>query len=151
MADPTENPYSPPSSFEMTEPGPSSATSPEVKRGRRLLAIAIAVSLTGDALVILLKVSRVGPQPSLSSVARWFMTAALFYAVWQGQRWARWLMTGLLGVGLLLTLFAVVANPHPLFLLIAAQFVVTFTLMVFPPSVSAFLSYQLSQQESNSE
>ena len=74
----------------------------EVQCGGWLLAIAIGNTLFGDAVVILLKISRSGLAVSEGSVVRWLSTAALLYAVWRGHRWARWLMVGLLGLGFLL-------------------------------------------------
>ena len=116
---------------------------PEEQRGRLLLLIAFAVTLLGDFCVIALKISRVGFGPeSVGSVFRWFITAALFYAVWRGHRWVRWLMVGLLGLGLLLTVPLMLRTLHPIFIGIVIQFSITVALLAFPRSVSAFIDYQ---------
>ena len=126
-----------------------SPMTPEAKRGRLLLLIAIAVTLFGDGLVILLKMSRVGLVASGGSVIRWFITAALFYAVWRGHRWVRWLMVGLLGLGLLLTVPAMLRSLHPLLIAVVFQISITVALLAIPPSVSAFIDYQRERYNEN--
>ena len=126
-----------------------STISPEAQRGRWLLAVAIAVTLLGDAIVILLTISRSGFLESLTSITRWLITAALFYAVWVGQRWARWLMFGLLGLGLSLIVPAVVRSPHPLLIGLVFQFGLALVIMGLLPSVSAFLDYQRTRRNEN--
>jgi len=127
-----------------------SGISTEAQRGRWLLATAIAVTLFGDAIVILLKISKSGLGASGGSAVRWFVTAALFYAVWRGQQWARWLMVGLLGLGLLLTAPGMLRSMHPLLIGVVLQLGITLALLAFPPSVSAFISHQRRRYEGNS-
>jgi len=116
---------------------------PEAQRGRLFLLIAFAVTLFGDLCIIALKISRVGFTPaSVGSVLRWFITAALFYAIWRGHRWVRWLVVGLLGLGLLLTVPAMLRTLHPLVIGVVLQFRITVALLAFPRSVSAFIDYQ---------
>jgi hypothetical protein len=116
---------------------------PEAKRGRLLLIIAFTVTLFGDFCVIGLTISRVGFTPvSVESVLRWFITAALFYAIWRGHRWVRWLMVGLIGLGLLLAIPAMLRTLHPFMIGIVLQFSITVALLAFPRSVSAFIDYQ---------
>ena len=116
---------------------------PEEQRGRLLLLIAFAVTLVGDLCLITLKISVLGFRPSsIGSVLRLFVTAALFYAVWRGHRWVRWLMVGLLGLGLLLAVSDMLRTWQPLMIGLVIQFSITLALLVFPRSVSAFINYQ---------
>ena len=116
---------------------------PEAKRGKVFLIIAFAVTLFGDFCVVLLKILHIGLVPSsVGSILRWFITTALFYAIWRGHRWVRWLMVGLLGLGLLLTVPAMLRTFDPLLIGIVLQFGITVALLAFPPSVSAFMEYQ---------
>jgi hypothetical protein len=119
------------------------------QRGRYLLAAAAAISLFGDGVIILLKIASVGLFASGGSVIRWFITAVLFYVMWQGYQWARWIMVALLSIGLLLFLPIVFRNPQPLFIAIAAQFGAAVGLLAFPPSVSAFMAFQRTRQSEN--
>jgi hypothetical protein len=119
---------------------------PKQSRGRVLLLIAIGVTLFGDACFILLKLSRFGLVPeSIGSAMRWFITAALFYAVWRGHHWVRWLMVGLMALGLFLTVPAMLRTLNPLFICLALQFSIALSLLAFPPSVSAFIDHQREQ------
>jgi len=73
----------------------------------------------------------------------------LFYAVWQGHRWARWLMVGLLSLGLLLVIPPMLRTLHPLLIGVALQFAAAVSLLAFPPSVSAFLTFQRRRRNEN--
>jgi hypothetical protein len=119
------------------------------RRGRYLLAAAAAISLLGDGVIILLKIASVGLYASSGSVIRWFITAALFYVMWQGYQWARWVMVALLSIGLFLFLPTVFRNPQPIFIAIAAQFGAAVSLLAFPPSVTAFMAFQRTRQNEN--
>jgi len=123
---------------------------PELRRGKLLLLIAFAVSLLGDLLTIVVKILRVGLTPgSFGSVLRWLITAALLYAIWRGHRWARWLMVGLLGLGLVLIGPVALVSMHPLAIAVALQFIIALGLLAFSPSVSAFIDYQRALYSEN--
>ena len=126
--------------------------SPELRRGQCLLLIAFGVSLLGDLLTIIVKILRVGFTPgSFGSVMRLLITAALFYAIWRGQRWARWLIVGLLGLGLVMILPVVLQSMHPLVIAVALQLIIALGLLAFSPSVSAFINYQRALYSENKE
>jgi hypothetical protein len=123
---------------------------PELRRGRLLLLIAFAVTLLGDLLTILVKILRVGLTPSsFGSVLRWFITAALLYAIWRGHRWARWLTVGLLGLGLLMIVPVLLQSMHPLVIVVALQFIIALALLAFSPNVAAFINYQRALHSEN--
>lgn len=113
-----------------------------IARGRIYVAIAIAVTLLGDAVVILLKMSAKGIGPSIPGVLRWFITLALLLAVWRGRVWACRLTVALMSIGLSLTIPALVSTWHPLVIAIFMQFLVAVVLLSFPPATSNFLATQ---------
>src|SRR5690348_1373052 len=113
-----------------------------LRSGRLMVLIAIAITLFGDLVVILLTVPHYPPPKAIGSVGRWFVTAALFYAVWRGRVWARWLTVGLLSLGLLLAIPPTLRTMHPFLIGISLQFAIAVSLLAFPPSVSAFLEFQ---------
>jgi len=111
--------------------------------------IAIAVTLLGDLAVISLKISQFGLAVSGGSLFRWFSTIALFYAVWRGYRWARWLIVGLLGLGLLFVVPLMLQSFNLLTAGVALQFVIAIVLLAIPRSVSAFIGYQRARYGEN--
>jgi hypothetical protein len=120
-----------------------SPITPEAQRGRLLLLIAFTITLLGDVCIIALKISRVGfTSAAVGSVFRWFITAALFYAIWRGHRWVRWLMVGLMGLGLLLSIPVMLRTIHPIAIGVVLQFGITVALLAFPRSVSVFIDHQ---------
>ena len=153
-----ENPYLAPlldrSPAEHTDLAGSAvrAMTAQERLGGWLVAAAIALTLCGDGLVITLKVMHSGMSASGSSFDRWFLTAALLYAVWQGQRWARWLTVALMGFALLILFPAVLqGGMSPLLFAVAVQIAAVFTILAFPPSVSAFLQVQASRRTQTHE
>ena len=116
--------------------------SPKQRRGRLLLVVTIAITLLIDGLIVFLKISKVGFAPSVGSIMRWFVTAALFSAVWRGQSWARWLLVGLCGLGLALSFPSTFQTLHPLRVVIVIQLSITVIVLAFLKSVSAFLEFQ---------
>ncbi|HSY43004.1 MAG TPA: hypothetical protein VK811_03780 [Candidatus Acidoferrum sp.] len=122
----------------------------ELKQGRRLLLIAFAVALFGDLFVILRFAFLMGFIPdSVASISRWLITAALFYAIWRGHNWVRWLVVVLYGAGLLLIIVPMMRSLQPILIFVALQFCITIALLVFPPSVSAFIQYQRQRYKKN--
>lgn len=113
-----------------------------IARGRVYVAIAIAVTLLGDAVVIALKMSAKGIGPSMTGVVRWCLTLALLMAVWQGRNWARRLTIALMSVGMTLSFTALISTWHPLVIAVFMQFLICVVLLAFPPSTSRFLDSQ---------
>lgn len=78
------------------------------------------------------------------------LTVALFYAVWIGQRWARWLTVRIFVIAFLLAVRHFVLKPNPfllihtlLFLAICLMFVFV---LVLSRHVAAFLDYRRSRR-----
>jgi len=115
----------------------------DAQQGRVFLILAIAITLLGDLCIIALKIFTVGFVPAMvGSILRWFITAALFYAIWRGHKWTRWLMVGLISLCLLVSVPAMMRTLHPMVIGIVLQFSITLILLVIPRIVSAFLEHQ---------
>jgi len=115
-----------------------------------LVLIAFAVTLLGDLVVISLKISQVGLSASTGSIFRWLSTIALFYAIWRGYAWARWLVVGFLGLGLILVLLLMQwRGLDALAIGVALQFSTALVLLAFPRSVTTFLGYQHARYRDN--
>jgi hypothetical protein len=122
----------------------------EQKRGRSILAAAFGfwlfVSVCTDVLVL-----AVGNTETLSVMCvRLAVTVGLFYAVWIGQRWARWLTVCLSIIAFLVAVGFFVLKPHPFLLLNTLLFLGIGLMFVFvlvlSRNVAAFLSYQRSRR-----
>lgn len=117
--------------------------SPQQRRGRLFLIIAIAITLLGDFCIIASKLLAVGFTPySIGSILRWMITAALFSVIWRGRNWARWLMVCLLGLGLVVSVPGMLRSWNLLLVGLVLQFGIAVLLLAVPPSVSAFMRYQ---------
>jgi hypothetical protein len=140
-----------PHHWHMVTPPPNPvALTPEQRRGRVILAAALGfwlfVAVCIDALVL-----AIGNIQTLAVIwARLAITVGLFYAVWIGQRWARWLTVGIFIIAFLLAVRHLILKPSPflllhtlLFLAICLMFV--FVLVISRP-VAAFLSYQQARR-----
>ena len=122
----------------------------QARMGRLLVLAAFAVTIVGDLIVITVVSKRMGASPSIGSMVRPLLTVALFYGIWRGAAWARWLVVCLLSVGLLLVLLPLLrVGMNPFLLGVALQFLVAVGLLAFPPSVGAFLNYQRAQYREN--
>jgi hypothetical protein len=128
----------------------SVALTPEQKRGRVILAAALGfwlfVAVCIDVLV--LAVGNIQTLPIIC--VRLAVTVGLFYAVWIGQRWARWLTVGIFIIAFLLAVRHFVLKPNPFLLLhtllfLAICLMFTFVL-VLSRHVAAFLGYQRSRR-----
>lgn len=114
----------------------------EARSGRLMILAAAVITLLGDLFVILLTIPHLPPPRVVGSVFSWFLTAALFYAVWRGHVWARWLTVSLFALALLVGIPPTLRTMHPLLIGVDLQFAITIYLLAFPPSVSAFLRFQ---------
>jgi hypothetical protein len=114
----------------------------QVLRGRRLVISATFFILFGDGAVILITMPDSEFRVLVASVLRWLITAGLLFAIWRGQRWARWLVVTLLAVGLGSFVPASIQNPNPLLIGLIVQFGFALVLLASPPSVTAFQAFQ---------
>lgn len=105
-----------------------------VRCGRLFVIIAIAVSVLGQA---------VSDRLSRNvSVLSWLVEAGLYYAVWRGQRWARWLLVFLMGLSPVVGFYFLRVSPTlPIVVYLLYPLLVA-AMLALPPSVSAFLNFQ---------
>lgn len=119
---------------------------PEQKRGRVILAAVLGLWLL-VAVCIDVLVLAVGNIQTLPIICvRLAVTVGLFYAVWIGQRWARWLTLGFFIIAFFLAVGHFVLKPNPFLMLHTLLFLAICLMFVFALVVSrhvaAFLSYQ---------
>jgi hypothetical protein len=116
----------------------------DARRGMLFLLISAIVTLSGDLIVISFRIWAVGISTSIGSIVRWLLTLLIFYLIWRGYGWARWLLIALLSLGLLLILRMLNQEDIPLWLpcCLAIQFLVALVLLLLPRGVAAFLEYQ---------
>jgi hypothetical protein len=97
-----------------------------------------------DLMVVAMTLTKFGFEiaPIIAATIRSTLTVVLFVAIWKGHSWARWLMVTLCSIGLVFGIFAAVATPHPLTIAIAVQFLITVSLLTFPPGVRRFQTDQ---------
>jgi len=137
--------------FDMGTPPPVTNTNPvvltpEQKRGRLILALALGLWLFVAACidVLVLAIGNIQTLPIIC--VRLVVTAGLFYAVWIGQRWARWLTLGIFIIAFLLAVRHFVLKPNPLILIHTLLFLAICLMFIFvlvlSSHVAAFLSHQ---------
>ena len=131
------------------EPNVVALTS-EQKRGRAVLAAAFGIWLFMAVCidVLFLALGHVSALPIIC--VRPVLTVALFYAVWIGRNWARWLTVIFFAIAFLSAVGHFVLG-HSLFLLVhTLLFLAVFSMFVFTlvlsRHVAAFLSYQRSRR-----
>ena len=117
-----------------------------VDRGRCLVLVIIAITLLGGLLFGVLPAASEGIPVFTGALLAFCAVAALLYAMWRGQPWARWLLVAIYVVGLAFRLTLIVRAPHVLDIARATQQFVAALLLAAPPSVGAFLAAQRSSR-----
>ncbi len=95
-----------------------------------------------DVVLVTLKASRQGLGGALPSCVRICLTVALMYAIWIGQRWARWLFVALMYAASLLILVALISRPHAVLFAMLLVFIVAGSLVGFYSGINSFLCFQ---------
>ena len=113
-----------------------------VNRGRCLVLAVIAITLLGGLVFGVLPAASESIPFFTGAILAFFAVAALLYAMWRGQRWARWFLVTIYLVGLAFRLTLIVRAPHVLDIARATQQFVAALLLAAPPSVGAFLATQ---------
>jgi hypothetical protein len=111
-------------------------------RGRCLVLTTIVITLLGNLLFVVLPATSDSIPSFAGTILAFCAVAALLYAMWRGQRWARWLLVALYVVGLAVRLTLIFRSPHVLDIARATQQFVAACLLAAPPSVGAFLATQ---------
>lgn len=112
-----------------------------VDRGRCLVLAIIAITLLGSLLFGLLPAASESIPFFTGAIVAFCAVAALLYAMWLGQRWARWVLVAIYVVGLAFRLTLIVRAPDVLDIARATQQFVAALLLV-APSVGVFLAAQ---------
>jgi nicotinamide riboside transporter PnuC len=113
-----------------------------VDRGRCLVLTTIVITLLGNLLFVVLPAASDSIPFFAGTILAFCAVAALLYAMWRGQPWARWLLVALYVVGLALRLTLIFRWPDVLDIARATQQFVAALLLAAPPSVGAFLATQ---------
>jgi hypothetical protein len=112
------------------------------QRGRALLMAIFGSLLLIDLIAILTDVSQHGGETIISSIIQASLTIALMYAVWIGQRWARWLFVGLVYTAALMVLPSAISRPSILLVGALLVFALAGSLVGFSGGIGSFLRYQ---------
>ena len=123
-------------------PPPASLMTPEQRRGRALLLSIFTISVLIDFAIIVIKVIHEGFAGSLPSCIRVCLSIALMYAIFIGQRWARWLFVTLMYSASILMLLVVISRPYPLLIALLVLFALGGSLVGFDAGIVSFLKYQ---------
>ena len=86
-------------------------------------------------------------QNILATSVRLCLTIGLMYAVWIGQRWARWLFVALIYFASVMSLLIALSRPHLMMFIVFAAFALIGSLVGFSPDLSAFLSFQARKRD----
>jgi nicotinamide riboside transporter PnuC len=113
-----------------------------VDRGRCLVLAIIAITLLGGFFFGVLPAASESLPFFTGAILAFCAVAALLYAMWRGQLWARWFLVGIYVVGLAFRLTLIVRAPEVLDIARAAQQFLAALLLATPPSVGAFLAAQ---------
>jgi hypothetical protein len=113
-----------------------------VDRGRCLVLAIITITLLGGLVFGVLPAASESIPVFTGAILAFCAVAALLYAMWRGQRWARWLLVAIYVVGLAFRLTLIVRAPEVLDIARATQQFVAALLLAVPPSVGAFLAAQ---------
>jgi uncharacterized membrane protein HdeD (DUF308 family) len=113
-------------------------------RGRRIVLAIIVITLLGGLFFVVLPAASESIPFFTGTILGLCTVAALLYAMWRGQRWARWFLVASYVVGLALRLPLILRSPHVLDIARATQQFVAALLLAAPPSVGVFLAAQRS-------
>jgi uncharacterized membrane protein HdeD (DUF308 family) len=118
----------------------------QVNRGRCLVLATIAITVLGGFVFGVLPAANESIPFLTGAVLAFCVVAALLYAMWRDQPWARWFLVAIYVVGLSYRLALIVRAPHVMDIARATQQFVAALLLARPLSVSVFLAAQRNQQ-----
>jgi uncharacterized membrane protein HdeD (DUF308 family) len=121
----------------------------QVNRGRCLVLATIAITLLGGLVFGILPALDKSIPFLTGAVLAFCGVKALLYAMWRGQRWARWFLVAIYVVGLAYRLALIVRAPQVLDIARATQQFVATLLLAAPPSVGVFLAAQHNRQSNS--
>lgn len=119
-----------------------SALTQEQQKGRKILLLFFVGYVVMELTLIALLARGQAFAEVFSSLIRFALSSALLYAVWIGQRWARWLLVIVAFVGAVLCLFVIIARPGVIFFGACAFFTLMGANLEFSENVKSFLTFQ---------
>jgi uncharacterized membrane protein HdeD (DUF308 family) len=111
-------------------------------RGRRIVLAIIVITLLGGLFFVVLPAASDSIPVFAGTLLGLCTVAALLYAMWRGQRWARWFLVASYVIGLALRLPLIFRSPHVLDIARATQQFVAALLLAAPSSVGVFFAAQ---------
>jgi hypothetical protein len=115
---------------------------PQQRQGRAGLLTIFVVFVLLNVVFILVKVKQQGFDDAPRACSRLCANIVLLYAIWIGQRWARWLLVGVLYTGSVVMLVIVFARPHPVLMALLFAYALVGSLVGFDKRISSFLEFQ---------
>ncbi len=113
------------------------------KRGKIIILCIFIALLSLDLTLIAYEAIQKGFGDTLSSIGRICFSFGIMYAVWIGQRWARWLFVILMFLASGLIVFAIIRmGPHALLVGLCSLMLASACMIAFSGSVSSFLLFQ---------
>jgi len=117
-----------------------------------MLALLFALCLLLAIGFIVLSISLIGMSETLPMLpilgGLYILAFGLFYFIWMGHNWDRWLTVGLFGSAFILSIVPLIMIHILLYLIISLFFLMLFLIflvaLIFSKSVVSFLNYQRS-------
>ena len=120
---------------------------PDKGRGQILLIAIFGAMAASEVGLLALNWLAQNAQNILTTSVRLCLTIGLMYAVWIGQRWARWLFVALIYFASVMSLLIALSRPHLLMFIVFAALALIGSLVGFSPDLSAFLSFQARKRD----
>ena len=112
------------------------------KVGKIILLVIFGLILLSDIFVIFLMVMKLGPSALMPRVVRLLLTCGLFYAVYIGKVWARWVCVFLYVLGLFIVIASLQKSPNFPMIVILILFTAMLAALTVIPQTVAFLKNQ---------
>ena len=121
---------------------PTPSLTPAQRRGRALLLTVFIVFTLLDVALIVVNATEKGLADTVPSCVRVCLSIALMYAIWIGQRWARWLYVVLIYIAGALMLLASIVYPNVVSIVLLLVCAVAGSLVGFYRDIGSFLQFQ---------
>lgn len=132
----------------LAPPEPDPAPASQERWGRVVLGAMFGLWLVlSSAIALLIAVQpKVSQWPVLLRFGALALRIGLFYLVWIGQRWARWLLVGLCAVAFVRSIGLLIADPGILNVVFSCIYLGSGGLLAFFKPIEAFLYYQRARR-----
>jgi hypothetical protein len=122
------------------------------RTGKIILTTFLGLCLLSDVIIAALSIFKFGPFALFKGIVRLSLTGGLFYAVYAGHKWARWLTVTLYSIACIMTAMVLIRTPHLLFVILLILFGGVLCMLTFIPQTVEFLKHQnkrLTEQTPN--